>query len=223
MLSALWAGDRRAHLRPHSRRSRTNSTGDLLAAARAHQSKRRIDLAFPQELNPNLGWRTGALDRFMSRMPTASHERRLSVDDETKVERWLDRKLGLATRPRQAALLIATVTTSITVVSGLLMTLVDHQNFPSFGGGLWWAVQTVTTVGYGDYVPKNVAGRAVATLVMLGGIGFLTVITAAITSGFVARSREERLGGQGARPSAESLEEIAESLHRIEAALTERT
>ena len=72
------------------------------------------------------------------------------------------------------------------------MTLVDHQNFPSVGLGLWWAVQTVTTVGYGDNVPQNVAGRAVATLVMLGGIGFVTVITAAITSGFVARSREER-------------------------------
>ena len=70
------------------------------------------------------------------------------------------------------------------------------------GSGLWWAVQTVTTVGYGDYVPRNVAGRLVATFVMLGGIGFLTVITAAITSSFVARSREERLEGKDARPSA---------------------
>ena len=70
---------------------------------------------------------------------------------------------------------------------------------------------------------KNVAGRAVATLVMLGGIGFLSVITASITSGFVARSRQERLGGQDAAASAQALEEIVERLRRIEAALTERT
>ena len=145
------------------------------------------------------------------------------MEEETRVERWLDRKLASATRPRQAAVLIAVVATAITVVSGVLMTLVDHENFPSVGGGLWWAVQTVTTVGYGDYVPENVAGRVVATLVMLGGIGFLTVITASITSGFVARSRQERLGGQDAPPSAQALEEIVERLRRIEAALTERT
>jgi voltage-gated potassium channel len=144
------------------------------------------------------------------------------MDEGTRVERWLERQVGRATRPRQAAVIIAAVTTSITVVSGLLITLADHSNFPSVGGGLWWAVQTVTTVGYGDYVPTNVAGRVVATLVMLGGIGFLTVITAAITSGFVTRSREERLGGQSAPPSAETLQEIVQSLHRIEAALTER-
>ena len=106
----------------------------------------------------------------------------------TRVDRWLDRGLSKATRPRQAAALIAVVTTVITVAAGLLMTVVDHPSFPSVGLGLWWAVQTVTTVGYGDYVPHNVVGRVVATLVMLGGIGFVTVITAAITSGFVARA-----------------------------------
>jgi voltage-gated potassium channel len=145
------------------------------------------------------------------------------MDREGRIERSIDRRLERATRPRQAAAIIATVSTAITVVSGLLMTVVDHKSFPSLGSGLWWAVQTVTTVGYGDYVPENVAGRIVATLVMLGGIGFLTVVTAAITSAFVARSRDERLGRQGARPSPEVLEQIAESLRRLESALTDRS
>ncbi len=102
------------------------------------------------------------------------------------------------------------------------MTLVDHQNFPSVGRGLWWAVQTVTTVGYGDYVPENVAGRIVAALVMVGGIGFVTVLTAAITSGFVARAREERPRVQDAPPSAEVLQEILASLRRLEERMGDR-
>ncbi len=144
------------------------------------------------------------------------------MDHETRIERAIDRKLERARRPRQAAAIIATVTTSITVAAGLLMTVVDHDNFPSVGSGMWWAVQTVTTVGYGDYVPKTVAGRILATFVMLGGIGFLTVITSAITSSFVARSRDERIGGQAAAPSPDTLQEIVESLHRLEAALVEQ-
>ena len=82
------------------------------------------------------------------------------------------------------------------------MTVVDRDNFPSIGPALWWAVQTVTTVGYGDDVPTTVGGRLLATLVMLLGIGFLTVITAAITSTFVSRSRRE-LGATAGDTSTE--------------------
>ncbi|HEY5873151.1 MAG TPA: potassium channel family protein, partial [Gaiellaceae bacterium] len=79
--------------------------------------------------------------------------------DDTRFERRLERVLARATTPRGAGVVIATVTTSITVAAGLLMTAVDRDNFPSLGSGLWWAVQTVTTVGYGDDVPKTVAGQ----------------------------------------------------------------
>ena len=112
--------------------------------------------------------------------------------DETRLERRLDRMLARARTPRGAGVVIATASTSITVAAGLLMTVVDRDNFPTLGSGLWWAVQTVTTVGYGDDVPTNVSGQLLAALVMLLGIGFLTVITAAITSTFVSRSRHEQ-------------------------------
>ena len=142
--------------------------------------------------------------------------------DETRLERRLDRALAHATRPRGAAVVIATVSTLITVGAGFLMTLADRNNFPSIGSGLWWAVQTVTTVGYGDHVPITVAGQLVAALVMLVGIGFLTVITAAITSTFVSRSRGEQTPSDAANQTAEELRQIAGRLERIEAALTSR-
>jgi len=111
------------------------------------------------------------------------------------------------------------VSTSITVVAGLLITVVDHDNFPSVGSGLWWAVQTVTTVGYGDNVPTNVTGQLLAALVMLLGIGFLTVITAAITSTFVSRSQRERAPSDADAALAEQFRQINSRLERIEAAL----
>ena len=57
---------------------------------------------------------------------------------------------------------------------------------------MWWALQTVTTVGYGDVVPTTAAGRGVASLLLLGGLALISVVTATITSGFVARAQQER-------------------------------
>ena len=138
--------------------------------------------------------------------------------DESRLERQLDRAVARATTPRGATIVIATASTVITVGAGLLMTVVDSENFPSIGSGLWWAVQTVTTVGYGDDVPMSLAGRLVAALVMLLGIAFLTVITASITSTFVSRSRHEPPGAETA--TAEQLRQLDSRLERIEAALS---
>ena len=141
---------------------------------------------------------------------------------ETRGERRLDRQLARATTPRGAAIIIAVVTTSITVGAGLLMTVVDRKDFPSVGGGVWWAVQTVTTVGYGDHVPKTTVGQIVAAIVMLLGIGFVTVITASITSSFVERRQQQRRVDGDAVTTAEQLQRIDARLGRIEAALDAR-
>ena len=142
---------------------------------------------------------------------------------ETRLERRLDGLIARAQNPRTAAMVIAGVSTMMTVGAGLMMTVVDRDSFPTVGSGIWWAVQTVTTVGYGDHVPTNAVGRSLAALVMLVGIGFLTVITASITGSFVERSRRDREeAGEGAATTSE-LREIAERLDRIEAALRERS
>lgn len=62
----------------------------------------------------------------------------------------------------------------------------------SFADALWWAVVTITTVGYGDMVPVTVAGRAVATILMLGGVAFFSGVTANLASFLVKGSDTEK-------------------------------
>ena len=142
------------------------------------------------------------------------------MEGTTRIEKRLERWVARATTPRGAAMVIATVTTVITVAAALLMRVADSDNFPTIGSGLWWAIQTSTTVGYGDNVPTTVAGRLVAAFVMLFGIGFLTIITAAITSTFVARARLE--DSKTDAPTAEQMRQLDQRLERIEAAVTDK-
>src|SRR5262245_15090794 len=107
------------------------------------------------------------------------------------LERRVARVLREPPSVRAAAGVIVTATACVVVAAGLLMTVVDHEEYPTLGLGLWWALQTVTTVGYGDVVPSHVAGRLVAAVVMLEGIAFIAIITALITSTFVARAERE--------------------------------
>ena len=94
----------------------------------------------------------------------------------------------------------------------------DAKNFPTLGRGLWWAVQTVTTVGYGDVVPRTTTGQLVAALVMVVGIAFLAVTTAAIASTFIESARRQVEGGEAER-MAEKLNQISASLIAIESRL----
>jgi voltage-gated potassium channel len=99
-----------------------------------------------------------------------------------------------------------------------LIHFTDRKNFPDIGDSLWWAIQTVTTVGYGDLVPTSATGRFVAAVVMLIGIGFLTVITAAITSTFIETARR-RIEGNATDALSGKLDQIGARLDVIEAGL----
>jgi voltage-gated potassium channel len=70
-----------------------------------------------------------------------------------------------------------------------VMRVVDHTDFPTYGRALWWAVATVTTVGYGDVVPTQPFGRIVAGFLMLAGFGFLSLLTGTVASTLVSRRR----------------------------------
>ena len=70
-------------------------------------------------------------------------------------------------------------------MAGASQAAFNAEEFPSFWDGIWWAVMTVTTVGYGDLYPTDVEGRLIGIVVMLLGIGFLAVLTATIASQFI--------------------------------------
>ena len=108
------------------------------------------------------------------------------------IERRMARFMREPPSVRTAAGVIVTATAVVVVGGGVLMRLLDHGEYSDIWVGMWWALQTVTTVGYGDVTPKNPSGRIIAAFVMLQGIAFLAIITAAITSTFVARATKER-------------------------------
>jgi voltage-gated potassium channel len=136
----------------------------------------------------------------------------------TRFEQRLTTKAMTA---RRAGLLIASVTVIVTIAAGVLMWVLDRDEFPNVWLGLWWAVQTVTTVGYGDVTPADPTGRVIAAVVMLTGIGFLTVVTAAITAVFVESARS-RFRDATEKAESDRHGEILERLDRIEAQLFER-
>ncbi len=68
----------------------------------------------------------------------------------------------------------------------------DPTRFPNPWRGLWFAIVTVTTVGYGDTFPTSVGGRVIASFLMIVGIGFLGLATASIAGHFVNQDAEDK-------------------------------
>jgi voltage-gated potassium channel len=68
---------------------------------------------------------------------------------------------------------------------------VEDANITNFGDAVWWAIATITTVGYGDHFPVTFAGRAVAGGLMLAGVALLGTITATLASWLVQRVTEQ--------------------------------
>jgi voltage-gated potassium channel Kch len=121
-------------------------------------------------------------------------------------------------RPRDAAVIVCMFWAIAVVVFGIVERLVDPKSFHSVWLGMWWAVETVTTVGYGDIIPSQTAGKVIAGFLMLGGLSLISVLTAVITSGFVALAQERRRA-EGEDPIGQKLEEMSVELRAIGARL----
>ena len=97
----------------------------------------------------------------------------------------------------------ALITALVVIVGGAAQAAFNADEFENIWDAIWWATQTVTTVGYGDYVIHDVEGRIIAIVVMLVGIGFISILTATVASRFVQTDTDS--------------DEVIQTLRRIEA------
>lgn len=112
---------------------------------------------------------------------------------------------------------LAFLTLVITLAAAVVVRVLAHDEFTSFGESVWWAAQTVTTVGYGDVIPQTGFSKVVAVFVMFFGIAAVSLTTAVVTSA-VMSSSQTRLGAAGKHENAhrEVLERIERRLEELE-------
>ncbi|MDZ5253708.1 potassium channel family protein [Clostridium sp. LIBA-8841] len=78
----------------------------------------------------------------------------------------------------------------IIVVLGGAISLSVAENI-NIGDAIWWSIETVTTVGYGDIIPKTILGRTIASIVMMVGIGFISMFTSTIATYYIKKEKEK--------------------------------
>jgi voltage-gated potassium channel len=89
---------------------------------------------------------------------------------------------------------VAITTVFVAYISAVQITIteraVEGSNIKNFADGFWWAITTVTTVGYGDRYPTTTEGRLLAVMLMFMGISLVGVITASVAAWFVKMSQD---------------------------------
>jgi voltage-gated potassium channel len=107
---------------------------------------------------------------------------------------------------------VGALAASVMLVGGMVLTVVEPETVKNdLGSGVWWAIVTATTVGYGDVTPQTLPGRITAVIVMVVGIGAVSTFIAAIAGHFVQQDR------------GDELKDVREQLARIEARLEQLT
>jgi voltage-gated potassium channel len=141
-----------------------------------------------------------------------------------RMPRWEQRARAAVASGRVFPYLAAT-TASLAVLVGFIATLIDRKDFPTFGAGLWWAIVTLGTVGYGDIVPTTAWGRVLGGFVIVVGVTFISFLTATVTSYFVSvdqeaeQAREHEFRAASDNETRELLRQLDSRLAAIERTL----
>jgi voltage-gated potassium channel len=112
---------------------------------------------------------------------------------------------------RRGLIYVAAVTTLLILVGGGCLSILEPETVKGgYGDGIWWAVVTASTVGYGDISPSTLWGRVIAVLLMLVGIGLMSTLAASITTYFVQQTANTEFKELSAR--LDRIEGIMEQL-----------
>ena len=120
---------------------------------------------------------------------------------------------------------LALTTLTVALLAGLVVTIIDKEDFPDYGTAVWWAIVTLGTVGYGDVVPHTGWGRVVGSVVIIVGVTFITFLTAVVTSMFVEEEqRAHRAETEDAQRAYQDemrhlLEDVSSRLSTVETML----
>jgi voltage-gated potassium channel len=108
----------------------------------------------------------------------------------------------------------------LALLGAVVIWLLDEKNFSSFSLAVWWALQTVTTVGYGDVVPTTAAGKFIGSIEMVVGISFIAFLTATVTSTAIERGAAEKQKA-ALKAATENTQRIIDVLGHTGAAVAE--
>jgi voltage-gated potassium channel len=125
----------------------------------------------------------------------------------------IDRRISKIVNARSVTFGLATTFFLLSLVAAVVMRIVDHHDFPNLGLAIWWSLQTVTTVGYGDIVPTTHIGRVIGGAELVLSISFIAFLTAGVTSTVIHN--------QEARAKEADRSKQAEDSHAILDALTQ--
>jgi voltage-gated potassium channel len=131
--------------------------------------------------------------------------------------------------------ILAILNSSIIIFGGISVYLAEHEhqgaNITKLGDALWWAVVTISTVGYGDYYPVTAVGRIIAVFVMFSGIGIFVLLVDTFSQRRLQRTESRLKSKTEVQPGLlgdeakiaiknkiEEIEKLTEELHRLLAA-----
>jgi len=121
---------------------------------------------------------------------------------------------------RSVVMGLALTFVGLAFVGAIVIRIVDPENFPSLGLAIWWALQTVTTVGYGDVVPTTAVGRVIGGIEMVIGISFIAFVTAGVTSIVIQRGSAKAQAVERAHDERDA-ETILDAVVETRQAITE--
>ena len=140
---------------------------------------------------------------------------------QPRVRSTLRHRAEIAVANRKVFPFLVGITALTAVVTGFIAHLIDKQDFPTFGIGVWWSIVTLGTVGYGDVVPHTAWGRVLGSVVIVFGVTFISFLIAIVTSVFVEAGRSDVDAARAAREEEAQalLRNIDERLAAIERSL----